>query len=126
MPHLQPVIFLLTPNTLLLDVAAPAEALRMANLRQDIVRFELRYVGPRSQVATSIGLNVAPLEPLPETLPDNAWIVAVGTARRIMAIATNCAPSPRWPGSPITGSTYRMATSGRAPGSPPGSISCSR
>jgi transcriptional regulator GlxA family with amidase domain len=77
-----PVLFVLLPNSLLLDWAGPAEAFRIANqLRaaQGLApRFELRYVGPRSTPATSLGLPVAGVEPLPPALPPGAWLVLVG------------------------------------------------
>jgi transcriptional regulator GlxA family with amidase domain len=78
-PRRQSVYFVLLPQTLLLDVAGPAEALRMANRYQDAVRFDLRFVGPRSDVPTSIGLCLTKLAPLPRALPDDAMIVVAGT-----------------------------------------------
>lgn len=78
-PRRQAVYFVLLPQTLLLDVAGPAEALRMANRYQDRVRFDLRFVGPRSDPPTSIGLCLTKLAPLPRALPDDAMIVVAGT-----------------------------------------------
>ncbi|AKM29037.1 AraC family transcriptional regulator [Pandoraea faecigallinarum] len=86
MPRLQPVYLLVMPDSLLLDVAAPAEALRMANHQQDEVRFELRYVGTQRSVATSIGLRVSPLDVLPEHVPDDAWLVVTGTVERPLPV----------------------------------------
>lgn len=82
MPREQPVYVLVTLNALLLDIAAPAEALRIANHQQDAVRFSLRYVGAQRSATTSIGLCVSPLETLPETLPDGAWLVVTGTVSK--------------------------------------------
>jgi transcriptional regulator GlxA family with amidase domain len=68
------------PNVLLLDVAGPMEALRKANLEQDAVRFVAAYVGPAASVGSSIGLTVAGLAPLPERLPDGAFVMLAGDA----------------------------------------------
>jgi len=78
-PNPQPVFFVLLPQTLLLDVAGPAEALRMANRYQKEVRFEVRFVGPSSEASTSIGLLLTRLAPLPAALPEDAMIVVAGT-----------------------------------------------
>ncbi|HEX7639136.1 MAG TPA: AraC family transcriptional regulator, partial [Burkholderiaceae bacterium] len=76
------VLFLVLPETLLLDLAGPAEAFRLANqaraARGEPPAFRLRYVGAEAQATTSIGLTVAGLEPLPETLPPGAWVVLLG------------------------------------------------
>lgn len=74
------VFVLAPPRLLLLDVAGPIEALRKANLEQDEVRFSVDYVGPCERVATSIGLELAGVAPLPERLPDGAWVVTPGSA----------------------------------------------
>ncbi|MDN4574420.1 AraC family transcriptional regulator [Pandoraea cepalis] len=86
MPRLQPVYLLVMPNALLLDVAAPAEALRMANHQQDDVRFVLHYVGTQRSVATSIGLYVSPLDILPDNVPDDAWLVVTGTVEKPLPV----------------------------------------
>jgi transcriptional regulator GlxA family with amidase domain len=76
------VLFLVLPETLLLDLAGPAEAFRLAN--QQLERqgqpaaFRLRYVGAGEQAMTSVGLQVSGLEPLPEALPPRSWIVLMG------------------------------------------------
>lgn len=86
MPRLQPVFLLVMPDALLLDVAAPAEALRMANHQQDDVRFVLHYVGTQRSVATSIGLYVSPLDILPDNVPDDAWLVVTGTVEKPLPV----------------------------------------
>ncbi|WP_374622123.1 GlxA family transcriptional regulator [Pandoraea sp.] len=94
MPRLQPVYLLVMPNVLLLDVAAPAEALRIANHQQDDVQFVLRYVGTQDLVTTSIGLCLSPLDVLPDTVPENAWLVISGTVEKplpVQAPATGAA-----------------------------------
>ena len=76
------VLFLVLPDTLLLDLVGPAEALRLAN-QQCAARglapaFRLRYICARPEVSTSIGLQLTGLEPLPDALPAGAWVVLLG------------------------------------------------
>jgi transcriptional regulator GlxA family with amidase domain len=75
----QAVYFVLVPETLLVDLAGPADALRMANRYQSAVHFDLGFVGPARAVTTSVGLVCADLAPLPATVPDDAMIVVSGT-----------------------------------------------
>jgi transcriptional regulator GlxA family with amidase domain len=76
------VLFIVLPDTLLLDLAGPAEAFRLAN--QALVRrgreplFRLRYAGPQAQVASSVGLMLAEIEPLPAVLKTPTWTVLLG------------------------------------------------
>ena len=76
------VLFVVLPSTLLLDIAGPAEAFRVANqhLRRSgrAEAFRLRYAGPLPEVASSVGLALARLEPLPEALPTPTWVVLLG------------------------------------------------
>jgi transcriptional regulator GlxA family with amidase domain len=76
------VLFVILPETLLLDLAGPAEAFRLANqrLRQRGRKpaFALRFVGPEEQCATSIGISLAAVEPLPPTLNAASWVVLLG------------------------------------------------
>jgi transcriptional regulator GlxA family with amidase domain len=82
-----PVLFVLLPNTLMLDLAGPAEVLRIASQLDDgsTPHFALAYVGPDAQVATSIGLPLTGIAPLPEVLPDGAIVVLVGVGGRVGA-----------------------------------------
>jgi len=73
------------PRLLLLDIAGPIEVLRCANHKQANVRFDVRYIGPSATVKTSVGLTLAAIEPLPETLPDNAWVVVAGDVEQTIA-----------------------------------------
>lgn len=84
-PRIIPVVVVLPPHTLLLDVAGPIEALRKANVVQDRVRFDVRYVGPSQEVMSSIGLTLAAIEPLPEHVPEGALLVLSGDAAQPMA-----------------------------------------
>jgi transcriptional regulator GlxA family with amidase domain len=76
------VLFLVLPETLLLDLVGPAEALRLANqqlaARGQAPAFRLRHVCAQPQVMTSIGLQLSGLEPLPDELPPGAWVVLLG------------------------------------------------
>jgi transcriptional regulator GlxA family with amidase domain len=76
------ILFLVLPETLLLDLAGPAEAFRLANqqlaARGQPPAFALRYLGAQRQASTSIGLQLTDLEPLPAALPPGAWIVLLG------------------------------------------------
>jgi transcriptional regulator GlxA family with amidase domain len=77
------VLFVLLPDTLLLDWAGPAEAFRIAN--QSLARlgkpaaFKLRFVGPQSETRCSVGAHIAQIEPLPTILAAPTWLVLLGT-----------------------------------------------
>ena len=72
------VYVVLAPQTLLLDVAGPLEVLRKANDYQRSVRFETRFIGPISEVKSSVGLTLSNIEPLPDKLPADAFVVVPG------------------------------------------------
>ncbi|MCK9688964.1 GlxA family transcriptional regulator [Scleromatobacter humisilvae] len=76
------ILFLVLPETLLLDLVGPAEAFRLANqqlqARGRPPAFALRYVCAQPQASTSIGLHLTDLEPLPDALPPGAWVVLMG------------------------------------------------
>jgi len=76
------VLFVVLPDTLLLDLAGPAEAFRLANQqcerRGRPPAFRLRYLGAEPEAPSSVGLRLAGLEPLPAELPDRAWVVLMG------------------------------------------------
>jgi transcriptional regulator GlxA family with amidase domain len=76
------LLFLVLPETLLLDLAGPAEAFRLANQQLEArgrpPAFALRYISAQPQQSTSIGLRLTDLEPLPDALPPGAWIVLMG------------------------------------------------
>jgi transcriptional regulator GlxA family with amidase domain len=75
------LLFVIAPHSLLLDVAGPAEAFRLANLqlsyRKQPAHFRLRFAGPDAHAVSSVGLPLV-LEPLPGTLPAASWVVVVG------------------------------------------------
>lgn len=76
------ILFVIAPHSLLLDIAGPAEAFRLANLHRDRhglpPRFRLRFAGPVPAVASSVGLSLFELEPLPESFSAPTWVVLVG------------------------------------------------
>jgi transcriptional regulator GlxA family with amidase domain len=66
------VLFVVSPHSLLLDIAGPAEAFRIANLHRAALRqpprFRLRFTGPSAALCTSVGLTLTDLEPFPADL----------------------------------------------------------
>lgn len=76
------VLFVIVRHSLLLDIAGPAEAFRLANqhreLRGQPPRFRLRFAGPVETPQTSVGLALGDLIPLPEQLSTPTWVVVVG------------------------------------------------
>ena len=78
------VVFLVLPDTLLLDLAGPAEAFRLANQalrrRGRALAFRMRHIGPRPQTASSVGLMLGGLEPLPAGFDpaQPTWLVLLG------------------------------------------------
>jgi transcriptional regulator GlxA family with amidase domain len=80
--HLIDVLFVIVPHSLLLDIAGPAEAFRLANQHRGNrglpPRFRLRFAAPNEAQETSVGLSIAGLEPLPQELAVTTWVVVVG------------------------------------------------
>jgi transcriptional regulator GlxA family with amidase domain len=76
------LLFVIAPHSLLLDIAGPAEAFRLANLRlterKQPAQFRLRFAGPVPNATTSVGLPLAGLEPLPKAVGPTTWVVVVG------------------------------------------------
>ena len=76
------VLFVIAPHSLLLDIAGPAEAFRLANLhlaaRKLAPRFRLRFAGPLAKAPSSVGLALADLEPLPNLSNAPTWVVVAG------------------------------------------------
>ncbi len=73
-----PVHFVLPRGIVLLDVAGPAEAFRVANkLCPDA--FSQHFCGPSTEVESGIpGLHLARIQPLPEKLPPEALVIVSG------------------------------------------------
>ncbi len=79
------VLFVVLPDTLMLDWAGPAEAFRIANrsvAASAQAPFVLRFAGPRQNATSSIGAVVSELEPLPSTLRAQSWVVLSGSPSR--------------------------------------------
>jgi len=76
------VLFIVLPDTLLLDLAGPAEAFRLANQalqrRGQPAAFRLRYAGPLPEVMSSVGLALTGIEALPEALAQPTWTLLLG------------------------------------------------
>jgi transcriptional regulator GlxA family with amidase domain len=76
------VLFVIVPHSLLLDIAGPAEAFRLANQHRELrglsPRFRLRFASPTTSLSTSVGLELSALAPLPERLSAPTWVVVVG------------------------------------------------
>lgn len=76
------VLFIVLPDSLLLDLAGPAEAFRLANQalqrRGRAQAFRLRYAGPVADVLSSVGLRLTGIEPLPDQLAPATWTVLLG------------------------------------------------
>jgi transcriptional regulator GlxA family with amidase domain len=76
------LLFVVLPNTLLLDLAGPAEAFRLANQqllrRGQAAAYCLRFVGPQTVVNSSVGMSIANIEALPKSLPPNALVLLLG------------------------------------------------
>lgn len=68
------VYFVTLPGVMALDLAGPAEALRLAG------QFTLHYIGPQPEVVMSTGLTVSHLQPLPESLPGGSILIMPGVA----------------------------------------------
>ncbi len=83
------VYLIVTPGVLLLDYAGPAEALRMA--RDMGAPLVLHTCGPRSEVNTSLGTQLAGLEALPERLPPNSLVLITGNSHESDDYATPAA-----------------------------------
>jgi transcriptional regulator GlxA family with amidase domain len=71
------VVFALPPSVVLLDVAGPAEAFRIAN--QFVPdSYALRYASPSPQLRSGVGLELAGLEPLPAALAEGSIALVPG------------------------------------------------
>lgn len=89
------VMFALLPDSLVLDWAGPAEALRIANQvlqAQGLPpRFELHFCSPDTDSVSSVGLRLSGLEALPGTLPEASWVVLVGMPGREIPVISDSA-----------------------------------
>jgi transcriptional regulator GlxA family with amidase domain len=74
---------LVPPRALLLDIAGPLEVLRRANVEQSQIEFDVRYIGVRRKVTSSIGLALGGIKPLPRTLAPSTLLVLGGNVDSI-------------------------------------------
>ncbi|MFN7941128.1 MAG: helix-turn-helix domain-containing protein [Thermoanaerobaculia bacterium] len=95
------VLFVIVPHAMLLDIAGPAEAFRLANQHRERrglpPRFQLRFAGSTANPPTSVGLALGDLAPLPERLDTPTWVVVVGqpTAHAVQ-VTPEIATTVRW------------------------------
>lgn len=87
------VVFVLLPDSLILDWAGPAEALRMANqcllAQGKLPRFALRFVSPEPQAMCSVGVALSGLAPLPtQATLQHSWVVLVGQPGQTINVQT--------------------------------------
>jgi len=115
------VLFVIVPHSLLLDIAGPAEAFRLADQhrrRRGLPpRFRLRFAAPHAVQPTSVGLAIAELEPLPRALDAPTWVVVVGQPSEHLGLITPAGTTTaRWlnrslgPALREEGSAHRLVT----------------
>ncbi|WP_038906646.1 GlxA family transcriptional regulator [Dickeya oryzae] len=85
----QSAYFLMLPGVLLLDVAGPAEALRLSG------QFSLHYISPQTEVPCSTGMSLSHLETLPENLPQGSLLIIPGVVNSQQGFATSLAQQVR-------------------------------
>jgi transcriptional regulator GlxA family with amidase domain len=110
------ILFVIVPHSLLLDIAGPAEAFRLANWHRELrglpPRFRLRFAAPKETLTTSVGLSIGDLEPLPEELPPNTWVVVVGQPTKHLGNVTPAVTTTaRWLNR-VLGDSLREDTEG--------------
>jgi transcriptional regulator GlxA family with amidase domain len=92
------ILFIVAPHSLLLDLAGPAEAFRLANAhlqkRREPARFRLRFAAASPQTVSSVGLSLAGLEALPSRLPQVTWVVLLGQPSAVLASQAKAKASP--------------------------------
>ena len=73
------VYFVVLPQLVLLDLAGPAEAFRLANKRIPD-SYRLHFIAPARSVQAAIGMQLSALEPLPTRLAEEAIVVVTGVS----------------------------------------------
>ncbi|GGP27766.1 GlxA family transcriptional regulator [Silvimonas amylolytica] len=68
------VWLIVTDGLLMLDLAGPAEALRMAGVEH----FRLHFAGPQARATTLVGATLADLAPLPDQIAGPALVLVPG------------------------------------------------
>lgn len=88
------VVFILLEDSLVLDWAGPAEALRIANQSLRAAgqpeRFRIEFAGPSPTARGSVGVQLAQIAPLPERWApqEAAWIVLLGQPGRTIDVGS--------------------------------------
>lgn len=87
------VVFALLPDSLALDWAGPAEALRIANqllaAAGKRTRFDIEFAASEPTLRSSVGLQLTGLAPLPSAWDERpSWIVLVGQPGQRMDVST--------------------------------------
>jgi transcriptional regulator GlxA family with amidase domain len=97
------LMFVIVPHSLLLDIAGPSEAFRLANLHREArglpPRFRVGFAGPSTTLPTSVGLALGDLAPLPDRLDDShpTWVVVVGQpTAHVSHVTPEIAATARW------------------------------
>jgi len=105
------LLFVITPHSLLLDIAGPAEAFRLANLHR--VRrglepyFRLRFASHAPKALTSVGLLIGDLEPLPQSLSASTWVLLVGQpSARVNELTPEIVATAHWLGQTLRKHVY--------------------
>ena len=81
------VLFALLPQTVLLDVAGPAEAFRIAN--QHVPEsYALRFVGSTRTIESGVGLQLGAIRPLPRKVAKDSILVLTGVIGRTVDLTT--------------------------------------
>ena len=83
------VLFAVLPGLVLLDLAGPAEAFRIAD-RKIPGSYRLRFIAPAESVRAAVGLQLGALEPLPSSVDRDAMIVLTGVSGTSVDLAEPC------------------------------------
>ncbi len=86
------VLFAVLPGLVLLDLAGPAEAFRMAD-RKVPGSYRLRFIAAAENVRSAIGLQLGALEPLPRTVDSSAMVVLTGVSGKAVDLFEPCTAS---------------------------------
>jgi transcriptional regulator GlxA family with amidase domain len=108
-----PTYLLAADELTLLDMAGPADVLRLANRHAGREVFALHFCGATPEVRTSAGLHLSRLEPLPERLPDAALVLVLGLATKATFAMTATHPIAAWlrkSFDPKPPASHRLAT----------------
>jgi transcriptional regulator GlxA family with amidase domain len=73
-----PVLVVLPPRALLLDLAGPMEVLRIAGAVQDRIAFDLAYAAPQGSTRSSIGLDLGGAGQLPPEIAPGTVVLLPG------------------------------------------------